>query len=276
MVNRFTEAQKKNTENEPRTLKRCTRDRPVISNIIKKFENLQNKKQNFRSHTAEHTVNQKKDLTSPRDDPRTDEKRSCHEENPDHQTDPSSEIVCKCEEKLLCSCGVVENVNECVMTEELHERNKEIWTLASFTDSDTFQQHINTNKTRQNNIKTNPHSSETHLQSEDKPSRDLHTHHHTPQLKRRTDEHQTFRSCDETQDGSRSEICVSSDGDTDEISSELKALDEVSCDLRTSPSAAEEENSPHLIKYKSMSYSDPSVNITHIHKTLTFTDTFNF
>lgn len=109
--------------------------------------------------------------------------------------------------------------------------------------------------------------------------------------KTRTDEDQTFSSCqpkrcEETHSKSRdrSEIRMSSDGDTGEISSEV--LDELSCDLRTlehqtSPSAADEENTRHLSsrerpKYKSMSYCDPSVKITHTHTTLRFTDTFNF
>lgn len=182
MVKKFTEAQKKkkNTEDEPRTLKLRTRHRPAISDIMKKFENLlkvQNTnefrckitKQNSKTvlgshytHTAERAVDQEKDLTSPRVHPRTDEKCSRYEEN---QTF-TSEILSEGGVKRLCSCVVVEwseNViqNACVMTEEPREMNKvtDVWT--SFTDSlihtEAFQQHMNTNKTK--------HTEENNVQS---------------------------------------------------------------------------------------------------------------
>lgn len=338
MVNKFTEAQKKrNAPNESRTLKRRTRDRPVISDIMKKFENVlkvQNKNEFRFKKTQKQSRSDHTHLTSAgdsRDDVRTREKCLCYVENQDHSDDGTdqsqtftSEIVSKGEVKVVCSCVVVEwseneFENRCVMTEEPHpEMNtvticpSDVWTLASYTDSliqtEAFQHHKtkHTETSPGENIQINTQLSHKHLlqsSSSHKPSDDLHQHHTTltdcvqdetcksssselnpttqltreenlyfiSHLKRRTDEDQSFSSPEhtscESQDMSRSEICVSSDEDT----GDTEVLDEISRDPRTPEHQTREQR-----KYKSVSYCDPSVKITHTFKTIRFTDTFNF
>ncbi|XP_057187424.1 inactive ADP-ribosyltransferase arh2 isoform X2 [Triplophysa rosa] len=337
MVKKFTEAQKKrNTPHETGTWKRRARDRPVISEIMKKFENLlkgqkkdseiQKQSRSDHTHTAERTH-----LTSAgvsRDDPRTHEKCSRHV---DETVENPTVNLSRGEVKVVSSCGVEERSenevrNGCVVTEAPREMNtvticpSVVWTLASRTDSLIQTEHMNANKTkrtesniaetsagenRQNNIQTSAQLSQKHLRSSssDERSDALHQHHTTltdcvqddvmnvnetcrtsssePQLnpttqlnreqnlhvisdlKRRTDEDQTFSSSERT----RFEISVSSDGDTGEI----KVLEDISCDLRTLEHQTREQP-----KYKSLSYCDPSVKLTHAFKTIRFTDTFNF
>lgn len=338
LVKKFTEAQKKrNTPDETGTRRRRARERPVISEIMKKFENLlkgQNKNEikkqsrSDRSHAAEHTHLTKAGVS--RDDLRTDEKCSCRV---DGTVENQNLNLSQGEVKVASSCGVVElSENEmrngCVTTEAHREINtvticpSVVWTVASHTDSliqTLFHQHMNTNETKrsesnitetssgetgQNDIQTSAQLSQKHLlqsSASDKPSDDLHQHHTTltdcvqddvmnvtetcrtskPQLnpstqlngeqnlrdisdpKRQTDEDQTLSSSEQA----RFEISVSSDGDTGEI----KVLDDISCDLRTLEHQPREQ-----LKYKSLSYCDPSVKITHAFKTIRFTDTFNF
>ncbi|XP_056620435.1 inactive ADP-ribosyltransferase arh2 isoform X1 [Triplophysa dalaica] len=336
LVKKFTEAQKKrNTPDETGTRKRRARERPVISEIMKKFENrlkgqnkneIQKQSRSDRSHAAEQTHLTKAGVF--RCDPRTDEKCSCRV---DGTVENQTLNMSQGEVKVASSCGVVEwSQNEmrngCVMTEAHRDINtvtigpSVVCTGASHTDpliQTAFQQHMNTNETKRsesditetragvtglNDIQTSAQISQKQLlqsSASDKPSDDL---HHTtltdcvqddvmnvtetcrtsePQLnpttqlngeqnlrdisdpKRQTDEDQTFSSSERA----RLEISVSSDGDTGEI----KVLDDISCDLRTL------EHQPiEQLKYKSLSYCDPSVKITHAFKTIRFTDTFNF